>query len=74
MLKLGGYFIEEYIKLYDIGNWYIHPGPLDWQVLHNGTFTNKICGFAYIGAVKMFQECCNICVDHFNLQLNCASK
>lgn len=70
VLKLGSDFIEEYIRFYDIGNWYVHPGPLDWQVLQDGKFTNIIAGFSYSGAVKMFCGCCKICVNHFNLQLD----
>ena len=72
--KLGTDFIERYIMYYDIGNWYIHSGPFDWNFLKNGTSTNIIAAFAYESSVEMFRECCNICVSHFNLQLNCTNK
>ena len=65
--KLGTDFIEMYIKLYDLGNWYTHSGPLDWQFLGDGTITNAIAGLAYGSASKMLRECCNICVSIFNL-------
>ncbi|MCX5636114.1 MAG: DUF5677 domain-containing protein, partial [Planctomycetota bacterium] len=29
--KLGRAFVEKYIRLYYLGNWCVHSGPLDWK-------------------------------------------
>jgi hypothetical protein len=67
--KLGEEFIEMFILLYDLGNWYTHSGPLDWQLLEDGKNTNTIAGLVYAGAFEMFRDSCNICIKAFSLNI-----
>ena len=34
--KYSKEFLQELLKIYDYGNWSIHPGPLDWNLIKDG--------------------------------------
>jgi len=68
--KLGNQFIEYYLLLYDLGNWYIHSGPLNYVGLDKTT-ADLIAGLSYGIVADMFADASQLCIKNFNLELDC---
>lgn len=66
---VGNQAIEYYLLLYDLGNWYVHSGPLNWAGLDKTT-ADLIAGFSYVSIRIMFADCSQICIKNFNIKLD----